>query len=174
MIMKTTRTKILLAALGLALLAVGSAPANAADTIAAAPPDADQILRQASATLAAAQQFSFKAHRVMDAALLAGRNAAEDAQVEVTVQRPNKVFADGKSQEGERQVFADGTNFSLVDAKMNLYSTVPMPASLDGLVEKIDEKYGFTPPLAEFVLSDPYKEFHRQARTVTYLGPATY
>ena len=164
----------LLASLGLALLAVTTSPAGAADSTAAAKPDADQILRQASATLAAAQQFSFKAHRQMDAALLVGRDAPEDAEVLVTVQRPNKVYADGKSQEGERKVYADGNNFSLVDAKMNLYSTVPMPTSLDGLVEKIDTRYGFTPPLAEFVLSDPYQEFHRQARTVTYLGPGSY
>lgn len=172
--MKTTHKLNLPAALGLALLVAGSLPALADDTTAAAPPNADKILREASATLAAAQQFSFKAHRVMDPALLVGRDVPEDAEIQVTVQRPDKVFAVGKSQEGERQVYADGTNFSLVDAKMDLYSTVPMPVSLDVLVDKIDEKYGFTPPLAEFVLSNPYQEFHRQARTVTYLGPAIY
>jgi len=164
----------LLAALGLALVTVAASPTNAAEPTAASNPEADQILRQASATLAAAQQFSFKAHRQMDAALLVGRDAPEEAQVEVTVQRPNRLFADGKSQDGERQVYADGKNFSLVDAKMNLYTTVPMATSLDGLVEKIDEQYGFTPPLAEFVLSDPYKEFHRQAATVSYLGTTNY
>ena len=145
----------------------------AADPTPAAKPDADKILREASSTLAAARQFSFKAHRYMDAALLVGRDLAEDAQIEITVQRPDKVLADAKSQEGERRMYADGKNFSLVDARMNLYATVPMPTSLDGLVDKMDEKYGFTPPLAEFVLSNPYKEFHRQARTVSYLGQVT-
>jgi hypothetical protein len=172
--MKTTCKQTLLAALGLALLAVGSPPVRADDLTAAAKPDADQILREACATLAAAQQFSFKAHRVMDPALLVGRPMAEDAVIEVTVQRPNQVFAVGKSQAGERRAYADGTNFSLVDVTMNLYTTVPMPVSLDGLVDKLDAQYGFTPPLAEFVLSDPYQEFHRQARTVTYLGPGSY
>ena len=165
---------LLLAAMSLALLAVGSTPAVADDSTTAAKPDADQILRAASARLAGAKQFSFKAHREIDAALLVGRDVAEDAEVEVTVQRPNKVFAVGKSQLGERQAYADGKTFSLVDAGMNFYATVPMRTSLDGLVDKIDEKYGFTPPLAEFVLSNPYKEFHRQARTVTYLGPGSY
>jgi hypothetical protein len=160
--------------MSLALLAVGSTPAVADDSTTAAKPDADQILRAASARLAGAKQFSFKAHREMDAALLLGRDVPEDVQITVTVQRPNKVMADAKSAEGERRVYADGKNFSLVDAKVNLYATVPMPATLDGLVEKMDAKYGFTPPLAEFVLSDPYREFHRQARTVTYLGAAAY
>jgi hypothetical protein len=172
--MKSRHTQNILAALGLALMAMSSTSTTAAEPIAAAKPNADKILREASAKLAAARQFSFQAHREMDAALLVGRDMAEDTRIEVTVQRPNKVFADGKSQEGERRVYADGKNFSLVDAKMNLYATVPMHTSLDGLVNKIDEKYGFTPPLAEFVLSNPYKEFHRQARTVTYLGPGSY
>jgi len=164
----------LLAALGLAFQVAGAPATRAADPTAAAQPNADKILRAASAKLAAARQFSFKAHREMDAALVVGRDVAEDTVIEVTVQRPNKVFAEGKSEEGERRVYADGKTFSLLDAKMNLYATVPMQTSLDGLVDKIDEKYGFTPPLAEFLLSDPYKEFHRQARTVTYLGPGSY
>lgn len=171
--MKTTHKPALLAALGLALLALGGSPTFAADSTAAAKPNADEILREASAKLAAARQFSFSAHRVMDASLLVGRDVPEDAQIAVTVQRPNKVFANTKSQEGERRVYADGKNFSLVDAQMNLYATVPMPVSLDGLVDKMDAQYGFTPPLAEFVLSNPYKEFHRQARTVSYLGQDT-
>jgi len=171
--MITKYRRNLLAALGIALIAAGGSTTLAADSAIAAKPNADKILREASATLAAARQFSFKAHRFMDASLLVGRDVPEDAQIEVSVQRPNKVSADAKSQEGERRVYADGENFSLVDARMNLYATVPMHTSLDGLVEKMDAKYGFTPPLAEFVLSNPYKEFRRQARTVSYLGQDT-
>ena len=55
---------------------------RAADPTAAAPPNADKILRASSAKLAAARQFSFKAHREIDAALLVGRDVAEDAEVE--------------------------------------------------------------------------------------------
>ena len=58
----------------------------------------------------------------------------------------------------------------LLDEKNNHYAKVPMRTSIDGLVEQIDMKYGFVPPLAEFALSDPYKEFKRQARGFTYLG----
>ena len=172
--MKNKHQRNLLVALGFALLALGGSPTFAADPAAAATPNADKILRAASAKLAASRQFSFSAHRVMDAALCVGRDVAEDTHITVTVQRPDKVYARGQSQEGERRVYADGKNFSLVDATMNLYATVPMPVSLDGLVDKMDARYGFTPPLAEFALSNPYKEFRRQARTVSYLGLATF
>jgi len=56
---------------------------------------------------------------------------------------------------------------------MNLYATVPMRTSIDGLVDQIDERYGFVPPLAEFAVSDPYKEFRREASAVSYVGRST-
>ena len=52
----------------------------------------------------------------------------------------------------------------------NLYSIVPMQTSIDGLVEKIEQKYGFTPPLAEIAMSDVYKDIHQKAQSVSYLG----
>ena len=72
--MMTTYRRNLLAALGLVHIAVDGSPTFAADPTAAAKPNADKILREASATLAAARQFSFKAHRFMDASLLVGRD----------------------------------------------------------------------------------------------------
>src|SRR5207248_8042920 len=148
--MKLTHSKSLLA---FGLLAASLLPAAAA-------PDADQILQQMSAKLAAAQNFSFKATREIDPALLAGRNAPENARIVVTVQRPTKIAADSTSKDGVRHFFADGRNLSLVDVTKNLYSTVPMRTSIDGVVAELDKKYGFTPPLAEIALSNVYQDIH--------------
>jgi len=161
---------------GLALTALLALPALGADATkaeAAEKPNGDQVLKQMCAKLAAAQQFSFKAHREMDPGLVPGIEVAQSADVDVTVQRPNKVMAISETENGERRLYADGKTFSLLDAKMNFYSTIPMKTSIDGLVDKIDEKYGFVPPLAEFAVSDPYKEFHREASAVSYVGRST-
>jgi hypothetical protein len=151
------------------ILAIGLL-ATAVLPLAAAEPDADQILQQMSTKLAAAQSFSFKATREIDPALLAGRNAPENARIVVTVQRPNKIAADSTSKDGVRHFFADGQNLSLVDVTKNLYSTVPMHASIDGVVAELDRKYGFTPPLAEIALSNVYQDIHEKAQGVSYLG----
>ena len=137
---------------------------------AAAQPDADQILRQMSAKLAAAQSFNFRATREIDRALLPGHKAPEKAHLDVTVQRPNKIAADSTSKDGVRHFYADGRNLSLVDVTKNLYATVPMHTSIDGLVAEVDRKYGFTPPLAELALSDDYQDIRRKAKSVSYLG----
>jgi hypothetical protein len=141
--------------------------------VAAAESDADQLLQQMSTKLAAAHSFSFKATREIDPGLLAGRNAPENARIVVTVRRPNKIAADSISTDSVRHFYADGRNLSLVDVTKNLYSTVPMHTSIDGVVAELDRKYGFTPPLAEMALSDVYQDIHEKAQGISYLGQAT-
>jgi hypothetical protein len=153
--------------LTLALLSLGTTSIQPAI---AATPDADQILRTMSATLSAAPSLSFKATREIDAALLEDRQLPEKARVQVTVQRPDKFAATAHSASGTRLIVADGRTLSLLDAESNHYTTTPMPMSIDALVDQLDDKYGFTPPLAEFAVSNPYARFRSHARTVTYLG----
>ena len=164
------------AAVSLALAAAFTPPVLAAAQPAAAQPSkGDQILRQMSAKLGGAQKFSFQAHREMDAALVPGGLAAQDARIGVSVQRPNQVAARSVSEKGARRFLADGQKLTLTDEKLNVYATVPMRTTIDGLVERIDDRFGFTPPLAEFILSDPYRlGFRRQAHTVSYGGRTTW
>ena len=135
-------------------------------------PDADLILQQMSAKLGGARQFSFTARRELDAGLSEGGAVLRSARIEVSVLRPNKLRADSVARGDERRIVADGQHLSILDKKMNLYAVVPMETSLDGLVERLEELYGFTPPLADFVVSDPYKGIRQQARSVSYLGRA--
>ena len=148
----------------LAIVAATLLPAAAADTT------ADQLLRQMSAKLAAAKSFTFEATREIDPGLLEGISAPTKANVSAAVQRPNKLTATAKSRLGTRSFIFDGSSLVLLDEKNNLYAKVPMRTSIDGLVDQIDVNYGFVPPLAEFALSNPYKELRGQAQSVTYLG----
>lgn len=132
--------------------------------------DPDQLLRQMSDKLAQAKMLSFKVDRKLDAALVEGRNIPENAQVEFFVSRPGKFLAKADSQDNARQFVFDGQNLSVYDTTMKLYATVPVPGTIDEVVAKIDEKYGFTPPLAEFILSDPYRALSPRIKSYTYKG----
>ncbi|MEA3210873.1 MAG: hypothetical protein QOE70_3930 [Chthoniobacter sp.] len=137
---------------------------------AAAEPDADQLLRQMSDKLSSARSFSFKAYREIDPALLAGTPAAEKACIRASVLRPNKLAAHAKTNLGGRHFYADGRTLSLLDEKANTYATLPMHTNIDGVVAALDERYGFTPPLAEFAVSNPYRGIRQQAQSVAYVG----
>jgi hypothetical protein len=132
--------------------------------------DPDQLLRQMSEKLSQAKQLSFKVDRNLDAALVEGRNIPENAQVEISVSRPGKFLVKSASQDNTRQLVFDGQNLTVYDETMKLYATVPAPGTIDEVVAKVDEKYGFTPPLAEFILSDPYTALSPRIKSRVYKG----
>jgi len=132
---------------------------------AADPAGAECLLRQMSETLASAHTFSFSAMRTIDGALVGVEDVPLKARVNALVERPDKFTATSMSRGGERRFFADGRMLTIFEAKTNFYASVPMPATLDLLVDELDQKYGFVPPLAEFALSNPYREFRNEADT---------
>lgn len=150
--------------LAAAFVCLGSvAPTFAAD-------QADQILREMSAKLAAAKHFTFDATREVDASLRDGYNLPEKARVHVAVSRPNQFAARSASRQGGRRIIADGHQLTVVDEKYGHYAQVPMRTNIDQFVDKLDTVYGFTPPLADFALSDVYRDLRRQAHKISYLG----
>jgi hypothetical protein len=158
-------TAFMLLVLTLACSASTEKPATTA-----ANNDPDQLLRQMSEKLAQAKSLSFKVDRKLDAALVEGSNIAENAQIVISVSRPGKFQAKSDSKDNVRQIFFDGQNLSIYDETMKLYATVPVSGTIDDAVAKIDEKYGFTPPLAEFILSDPYAVLSKQIKSKAYTG----
>ena len=136
----------------------------------AGPPSADSILRQMSDKLGAARQFSFKATRKISASVAAERGLQADAQIEVDVRRPDAVFATSTSGDDVRSLYFDGKTFTIFDGKNQMYSTVPLRASLDKLPAQLASKYGFVPPLADFVISNPYKDIKFRTQKIGYAG----
>ena len=151
---------------GIFLLASSLLPLRAAE------PTGDQILRQMSAKLSSARTFSFKATREIDTALLPALALSGKVRISALVQRPSPFAAMAGNKSDSRQFIADGHTLTVFDTRKNFYATVPMRKTIDGLVAELDAKYGFTPALAEFALSNPYQEFRRQAQSINFLGRA--
>ena len=147
-----------------------SSNAPAAPSTVATNLSAEQVLRQMSEKLKGAQQLTFKATRQLDAALLEEGDILQNAQIEFAVARPNRLKARSASGESVRSFYADGQTATLVDEDMNLYASVASAGTIDEMVAKIDENYGFTPPLAEFTLNDPYKKISQQIQTSSNKG----
>ena len=166
----------ILAAIGFALMAACTSAAIAADeskTAAADKPTADTILKGMSDKLGAARQFSFKATREISASVAEQHNLQAKSDVEVTVQRPNSVAGTSTNADTTRRLYFDGKNLTVVDGKENTYSVTPMKASLDTLPVQLATKYGFVPPLADFVISNPYKDMKFRAHSISYAGTDT-
>jgi hypothetical protein len=137
---------------------------------AARTPDPAQLIQEMFDTLSQARQLTFTATRRLDAALVIGGSVAESAEIEMSVSRPQKVRARSMSDAGVRVLYADGHTVALSDEAMKVYATAPVAGSIDDVVAALDDRYGFTPPLAEFILNDPQKKFSSQVQDSQYKG----
>jgi hypothetical protein len=158
---------VLIAAVG----AVGcSRPSSTAGSSSAETVDPAQRLQRMSDTLARARHLTFKATRHLDAALVDGTARAESADIEVWVSRPRMLRARSTSAAAIRGFYTDGTRVSLLDESMNLYASEPLSGTIDEVFDVLDERYGFTPPLAEFILNDPYRKLSTLIQNSAFAG----
>jgi hypothetical protein len=152
------------------VLSFGCSRASEPAPAVASAPDPAQIVREMFDTLAGARQLTFKATRRLDAALVIGGSVAESAAIEVWVSRPQHIRARSVSDAGVRVLYADGQTVSLSDEAMKVYATAPLAGTIDQMVDALDARYGFTPPLAEFIVNDPHKKFSAQIQGSQYKG----
>ena len=133
---------------------------------------ADQLLRAMGTRLAAANQFAFRVKRTIDPALIErqGAKVPEEAVITGSLKRPDKLVARAVSKEYERVVVYDGTRFALLDVKPNVYALVELPGNIDTLVRQLDEDFEFSPPGADFLVSDPYAYLTRELKSGKYAG----
>lgn len=141
---------------------------------AAAPPNADTLLKAMSTRLAAAKQYRFTVSRTMPKKVAQAMNQQTKAKIEIAVARPDKLSArityNGVT---EREMFFDGRTFTVVDGVNHFYSPASLRGSVDAAAGQLDKIFGFRPPLVEFAVSNPYREIKSRVEAVSYLGQDT-
>ena len=134
---------------------------------------ADAVLRDASRRLTNEDEFTFEVVRLLDAALLDGRRTPEVSDVVVSIDRPDKLYAATRTASSMRHFYFDGRRVAIFDETKQLYSLVDMPGTIDEMIVKLDEEYGFGPPLAEIISNDLYQNVQAQVRAKTLVGDTT-
>jgi hypothetical protein len=124
-------------------------------------PMAAKILRTVAERLQAAQQFYFRAEIAYDMVEVADDEEGSDFKVqyhgsiETTVRRHSELRISYKSTEVDREFWYDGKTAVVLAPKENYYSKLAMPNTIDQALDAIKEKTGFSPPLTDFVYSNP-------------------
>lgn len=154
-----------------ALLLVAS-PAQGKDE--ARPPvvnaRAEALLKQMSAYLAAAKQFSFHAEITFDEMLPSGQKVQLAAFEEASVRRPDRAFVEYQSDLGSKRLWYDGKRITMYDAAENAVASTSAPKKLDAAVDQLLASNGFQPPLSDFLYGNPYDVLSKHAQLGAYLG----
>ena len=166
--------------IALLLLLSTSCDADDSDASPAADPDsvasaaaADALLLDVADKLASAEDFSFTAERHVDPGAYANRDVAEDATVRVFVSRPERVYAESRSDRGVRKLYFDGAQVTVFDSTKNRFALANVEGSIDDMVNWLEEQFAFSPPLAEFIVSDLYVDTESRINSKRLRGTTT-
>lgn len=158
-------------ALATALLSSSCAPRYALlPPDAGTPPNPDALLKSMSTTLASAKSYRLTASRIISDDIAKKLRQPAKTNLDIAVARPNKLAVNVSGRTALRSMIFDGQTFTVVDEENNLYSKTPLRGTLNQIPASLEKIYGFQPPLAEFIVSDPYQDIKHRVTGVSYLG----
>lgn len=131
---------------------------------------ADKLLKAMGDYLKSSKQFSFHANITFDDLIPSGQKIQYASSSDIAVHRPDRVYAEKQSDLGGKRFWYDGKNMTLMDTRLGVYATEPVPADIDSAMDHLMEKYGFSPPLVDFVYSDPYHTLIENVESSFYVG----
>ena len=166
----------LFASVVISLAATGNTVTHAAN------PPKPEISQDASAALARmgktlqAKAFSFQAQTIRVYADQNGELLHIAHEFKVTVRRPDRLSVDGTGDDGPRKLLYDGNTAVLALDDGKEYASIPVPNTIQRMMQVVMGHFGVDFPLADFLTDDPAKAFltgitaGREANVVTIGG----
>jgi len=133
-------------------------------------PRANQILADACTYMAQTPFFGLTAEVWQEHVNEAGEKLQFTRVVTMEVQRPNRLHLEIQSPHSARGFWYDGQRLTILDHKDNLFSTAPMPGTLDAMVDMAHDRFGIDLPLVDLALSEPYRNATARVEQGRYLG----
>lgn len=135
-----------------------------------APTQPDQWLKQMGAYIGAMNEFTFHADITFDHVLPSGQKLQYLAAEDVALQRPARLYVEWTGELGDRQFWYDGKAVTLYDPATPFYGSEQAPAGIDAMLDNVESQLGFSPPLADFLYSDPYRAVQANIQYSVDLG----
>ena len=118
-------------------------------------PEALAELKRATDFLTGLPRFQFAATIAYDVVQSDGRRLQFEKTGEVFLQRPDRLFAKVFLDDGrQRQFWYDGKTLSFAELPKNIHARVQSPATIDGMLDMLEELVKDPMPLADLLYSD--------------------
>lgn len=156
---------------GLVLLTAAGAAAFVAVPLQAQIEPAARTLAKATAdAIGAATTIRLSARHTIDPALGVG-SRLENGPLQITVQRPNRFYVIQPAGDATREIAFDGTSICLIQPQLQLHALEPLKAaSIEQFADRMDERFGFRPPVAELLAGDVSAQLLREVTSAKVLG----
>jgi hypothetical protein len=164
------KVRILAVAFTVAALLGGVSFAGGGAGAAKIEPKADQTLKAMSAYLGGLKTFTFQVEEFLDDVQDDGLKLQLSNQRQLTVSRPDKIYADNLGDTANSQFYYDGKTVTVLDRGQKTYAVEKVPATIDAMLDDLHARFGTDAPLSDFLFSDPYKAFVENVQSGTYVG----
>jgi len=113
------------------------------------------ILKKATSYLTGLNQFRLKGLAAIDVVQDSGQKLQFGSTAEVTVKRPNRIYASRTLDEGDvRRFWYDGAVATLYEESSNVYTKIPVFDTIDETLDYLETVFKDPRPLADLLYND--------------------
>jgi hypothetical protein len=157
---------VCLVVLGVSIAAIGASAEE--DLI---DPKASDLFKQMSDALGQAQTLQFKAYALYDDFEKSGVKFKRGLVQEVTLRRPDRLHFRTTTDAGTvREGWYDGKTFTVAEPNQKVYGQIDAPASLDELLDLIQDTYNVQVPTVDLLYSDLFERLKNDLLSAVYVG----
>ena len=122
-------------------------------------PDIDKealaILKKATDYLSGLEQFRLKGYKTTDVVQESGQKLQFSGAFEVSLKRPDRIFASDKDDDGiMRSFWYDGKTATMYDEGKKVYAQIRVPETIDPMLDYLETVMKFPFPLADLFYND--------------------
>jgi len=133
-------------------------------------PEALAILKKATDYLTGLAQFRLKGYKEEDAVQESGQKFQFSASFDVCLKRPNRMFVTRMEDDGIiRRLWYDGKTASMYDEGEKVYAQIPVPDTIDTMLDYLETVIESPLPLADLLYND-LSHLSERARSGMSLG----
>jgi hypothetical protein len=147
-----------------------AAPPGQAAAIPKVDPRADKLLSETCKVLGSADAFSFHAEVLFDEVLRSAVKIQYAGEINFAVQRPDELAIDFRSDVGGKDLWYTKDKLTIFDPPHDMYATLAVPDSIDGMLDQVAATHNLRLPLANFAYSDPCLRLKKQIIFGSYIG----
>lgn len=119
-------------------------------------PEAERLLKASTEFLAKQQKFSFDARVSLEVVLRSGQKIEFNHTSKQAVQRPGRLRSERTGDLVQQLLVYDGQSLTLYNPTEKAYATVPVPGTLEGMLDFARESLDIVAPAGDVLYKDAY------------------
>jgi len=150
-----------------------SATLQAAESSSRVDPQALELLKRMSTTLATAPAFTFESKSAVEIPASTGQFLTVFSHAGVALKRPDKLSARLAGDAPHFNFYYDGSTVAAFAPGTGVYSSSKAPSTIDAMLPALQKETGIRFATAPLLFSNPYTALTRRLFSGIVVGPAT-